>query len=176
MISFREGVEATYLGGQDIVISLTEEDWKVLGHVGDMVDHLDTALWALIMLRTGRNPHSPTGEVQNSDWYTVINDLDHRLIPRLEGIRDAAVRAHHAAGGSLGQLANAMDAGKSTAQYRRDAVLGRTPTLFEKWATTGGPEINQAVCPCGCRRSIHNPDDSCPNCPQCGPEDAGEQE
>lgn len=148
MISFREGAEAIHPGGQDIVISLTEAERHTLGHVGNLVDAFDSALWALVMLRTERNPKSPTGDVQGSDWFTVINDLDHLLIPRLEGIRDAAVRAHHAAGGSLGQLANAMDAAKSTAQYRRNTVLGRTaPTPFEDWAVNGSPEVSQAVAP-----------------------------
>jgi hypothetical protein len=144
MISYREGTDATNPGGQDIVISLTEQERKVLGHVGDLVDWFDTALLALVMLRTGRNPHHPTsGPLEPEDWTIAISDLE-RLIPRLEGIRDASVRAHSAVGGSLGQLATAMDAGKSTAQYRRNAVTRTAPGTFETWATSGGPEANRS--------------------------------
>lgn len=141
--SFRTGADAA-LGGLDITISLTPGEAAALGVEADrLADWFDTALWALALLRTGDNEHG-TGfgrEITADTLYTVINDLDHRLLPRLQGIRDAAIRRHNELGGSLNNLALAMDVSKSTAQSRRNAVLdGRDrPSHWENWAVKDGP-------------------------------------
>jgi hypothetical protein len=130
--------------GVDITISLTPEEQAYLGaDASNLADWIDSALWTLVMLRTGhimRRPETPLATAD--DWYIAINDLGHRLIPRLEGIRDAAILAHAGAGGSVGQLASALDTARSTAQYRREALTSPdrlvTPT-FERWAREGGP-------------------------------------
>jgi hypothetical protein len=140
--TYRHGSDAAR-GGVDITISLTPAEAAALGNEpSHLADWFDTALWALGILRTGRN-HRADGdeEVTSRTLYTVLTDLDHRLIPRIEGIRDAAVRRHHELGGSIGDLALAMDVKKSTAQSRRNVILtGRDrPTTWERWATQGGP-------------------------------------
>lgn len=137
------------LGGTDVVISLTAAESKALGmELGTLADWFHSALWAMAILRTGHvsgNPHAPHTDGRTDhpatpgDWYTVINDLDHRLLPRIEGIRDAAVRAHADCGGSVGDLALAMDVARSTAQYRREVLQRSTPSTWETWATGGGP-------------------------------------
>ncbi|GGQ34611.1 hypothetical protein GCM10010266_67430 [Streptomyces griseomycini] len=53
---------------------------------GTPADWFHSALWALAMLRTV-NPAADT--IPSSTWHTMINDVDHRLLPRSEGIRDA---------------------------------------------------------------------------------------
>lgn len=138
-ISYRSGPEAR-MGGLDITISLSPSEAKALGtEAGMLADWFHTALWAMSILRSGYNPATERHVAGPDAWYTAINDLDHRLIPRLEGVRDAAVRAHDASGGSVGHLALAMDVPRSTAQYRRD-VLRRTATgVWENWAVFGGP-------------------------------------
>ncbi|MEU5221002.1 hypothetical protein AB0G79_33045 [Streptomyces sp. NPDC020807] len=129
------------LGGGDLVISLTPNQSKALGpEAGPLADWFHSALMALALLRTGRNSEGEPYFAGPADWYTVINDLDHRLIPRLEGIRDAAVRAHARTGGTVQDLAFAMDVARSTAQYRREALLKAMESVWETWAVDGGPE------------------------------------
>jgi len=133
-ISYRTGDQAQQ-GGLDITISLTPEEAAAAGHIGDLADWFDTALWALAVLRTGRVDRTDGHALTANDLHTVINDLDHRLLPRLQGIRDAAVRRHADLGGTYGDLATAMDTSRSTAQYRRDALTAKTPSVWENWAT-----------------------------------------
>lgn len=125
------------LGGGDIVISLTPEQSQKLGMDADMLaDWFHSALCALATLRTDA-PAERT--VSANSWNTMINAVDHRLLPRLEGIRDALIRAHAANGGSVGDLALAMDVARSTAQYRRDVLRNSNPGTFERWAVNDGP-------------------------------------
>ncbi|WP_050564821.1 hypothetical protein [Salinispora arenicola] len=94
-----------------------------------MLDWVSSALIALARLRD-------QDEVMTAgDWYSLINDLEYRLAPRLQGLRDALIRAHADAGGSYGALALAMDVSKSTAQYRRDRLVATEPSTWELWAT-----------------------------------------
>ncbi|MEU8765035.1 hypothetical protein [Streptomyces sp. NPDC048659] len=143
-IGYRFGTEARR-GGMDVTISLTAAEAAQVGDdAGILADWFHSALWALAILRAGHvpaNPDHPHPDARKDrtagpgDWYTVVNDLDYRLLPRLEGIRDAAIRAHAAAGGSVGDMALAMDVSRSTAQYRRDAVRQADPSVWEQWAT-----------------------------------------
>lgn len=156
-LSYRHGDDARY-GGVDITISLTKDEAAALGsEVSTLADWFDTALWALAMFRNGSNPRGPveidpsSREVTPNRLYTVINDLDNRLLPRLEGIRDTAIRRHQELGGSLGELALAMDVAKSTAQSRRNVVMtGRDrPSTWERWAIEGGPQGRERCQACG---------------------------
>ncbi|MEV6810211.1 hypothetical protein [Streptomyces sp. NPDC051132] len=148
-ISFREGNEAT-LGGVDITISLTAEQAKAIGgELGPLSDAMAGVLWALAVLRTDTVPADqdddagarPDRPATTETWATAIHDVEQRLLPRLEGIRDAAMRAHAASGGSYGQLARALGVtARSTAQYRRQSLQDRMPSEWEIWALTGkGP-------------------------------------
>lgn len=140
--SFRSGPDAIR-GGLDITISLTPAEAEALGMEASLLaDWFDTALWALALLRNGYSDRGGQGatEVTPDALYTVLNDLDNRLLPRLQGVRDATIRRHQELGGSLGNLALAMNVAKSTAQSRRNAVMDRAATPWERWATEGGPE------------------------------------
>lgn len=141
VIDFTHGKNARQ-GGMDVIISLNPAELDALGSDAAMAaDWFDTALWALAMLRTGTNHRHPQHqEVTAGALYTVINDLDHRLIPRLEGIRDAAIRVHIDAGGTDRDLSLAMDTDESTAKLRRQLVQESAPHLFENWARSGGPD------------------------------------
>ncbi len=140
MITMREA----HGGGVDITISLSQKEAAALGHFFDLADWFDTALWGLSLLRTGESHRGPlgaeTGPATAGQMATVVGHLDHRLIPRLEGIRSAAIRRHAELGGTVGDLALAMDAPRSTAQYRRETLLAKTPVGFEHWAANGGPQ------------------------------------
>ncbi|MFB8384960.1 hypothetical protein [Streptomyces rubiginosohelvolus] len=139
-ISYTHGDDAR-MNGLDITISLTPAQAKAIGgEAGTMADWFHSALWAMAMLRTGRNSAGEPYFAGPNDWYTPINDLDHRLIPRLEGIRDAVVRAHARSGGTVQDLALAMDVPRSTAQHRREVLTRATPSGWESWAEDGGPE------------------------------------
>ncbi|MFD4400815.1 hypothetical protein [Kitasatospora sp. NPDC058478] len=134
-LTFRNGDDA-FKRGLDITISLTPSQAKALGpEVSTLADWFDTALWALAWLRSGQSIDGQPHAFTLDDFHTAINDLDHRLLPRLEGVRDAMIRAHAEAGGSVGDLALAMDVSRSTAQYRRETLLNKTPAVFESWAT-----------------------------------------
>lgn len=153
-ISYQHGDNARR-GGVDITISLSPEEAAALGgEAGILTDWFDTALWALALFRNGRTDRAtlaPSRDVTSDDLYTVINDLDHRLLPRLQGVRDAAIRRHQELGGSLGDLALAMDVAKSTAQSRRNVVMNRPdgPTSWERWAIQGGPQGRERCKACG---------------------------
>ncbi|MEU8764970.1 hypothetical protein ACWEP8_39815 [Streptomyces hydrogenans] len=154
-LSYRTGDQAR-LGGVDVTISLTPDEAAALGPELDMLaDWFDSALWALALLRNGSNSRNvdrgASADVTARAFYTVINDVDTRLLPRLQGVRDAAIRRQAELGGSLGDLALAMDVSKSTAQSRRKAVLeGRDrPSQWENWATKGGPQGRSICTACG---------------------------
>ncbi|MFF7258616.1 hypothetical protein [Streptomyces microflavus] len=139
-IGFTYGDDAR-LGGVDITISLSPSQAKAIGsEAGTMADWFHSALWALALLRSGRSTAGEPYFAGPNDWYTPINDLDNRLIRRLEGIRDAAIRSHARSGGTVQELAYAMDVPRSTAQYRREALLAAMPSTWEQWAEDGGPE------------------------------------
>jgi len=121
----------------EITLSIPAAEADAIGEeLSSLVNWMDTALWALGLLRTG-STHRPDGAAQPvtvDHLYTVINDLEKRLAPRLQGIQAAAIREHAALGGSYGQLALAMDTPRSTAQRRRDAVTDNPATTWERWA------------------------------------------
>ncbi|MER7050395.1 hypothetical protein ABT391_36820 [Streptomyces jumonjinensis] len=143
-IHFSSGPDAR-LGGLDITISLTHAQQKALGaDSGNMADWLHTAFWAMAVLRTGRNSQGEPYIAGPDDWFGAITALEHRLLPRLQGVRDAVVRAHADSGGSIGDLSLAMDVVRSTAQYRREALMKARPTGWETWAVDGGPEDKPA--------------------------------
>jgi hypothetical protein len=133
-------------GGMDITLSLTAEEVAAIGsaEAEGLADWFDSAVWGLAMLRTGqicRDEGARTTEVQAAEMDTVIRDLDVKLLPRLAGIRDAAIRRHRELGGSVGALAAAMDVARSTAQTRREALENPGPRAassqaWQEWATT----------------------------------------
>lgn len=102
-----------------------------------VADWMDTVFYALSKLRSGELRLDGTRDEQTLNVIrTGINDISTRLLPRLQGIVDALIRAHYDAGGSHGELARAMDVERSTAQARGDKVR-RTlpPSTWERWAT-----------------------------------------
>ncbi len=145
-ITFREGKDSL-LGGVDITISLTPAQARALGsEASNLADWFHTALSTTARLRTGRDADGNLSIAGPNTWYIAINDIGVRLIPRLEGIRDAATRAHAATGGTVQSLAYAMDVGRSTAQYRRETLLKAKPSTWERWAEHGGPQLHCQAC------------------------------
>lgn len=102
-----------------------------------LADWMDTVFYALDRLRSGELRLDGTRDKRTlNDIYTGINHLSVRLIPRLQGIVDALVRAHYDAGGSHSELARAMDVERSTAQTRGDKIRKTAPpSTWERWAT-----------------------------------------
>jgi len=98
-------------------------------------DWMDTVLLALSRLRTGAwKLDGSRDERTLAELYTALNDLQTRLVPRLEGLGEALVRAHRDAGGTVGELGRALDCPRSSAQYRIER-LGEPPRYWEDWAT-----------------------------------------
>lgn len=132
----------------EITVHIGAEDQAALGmESGVLLDWFLTALRGLAALRTGAvDQETPAGGIERNPatvdtWYWVINDLDEHLLPALHGIRNAAIRAHAAAGGSVGNLSLAMGVAKSTAQTRREALLSEPPTEREAWASRHAGEF-----------------------------------
>lgn len=131
-------------GGVDITITLSSEEATALGSdIPTFADWTHTALVTLAGLRglhqNGEGDQSQAG-VPGIKWHTVINTLDKQMLPRLEGIRDAAIRTATNSGYSLNDLALALDVPRSTAQYRRQTLTASAANGWERWATNGGPQ------------------------------------
>ncbi|MET9097169.1 hypothetical protein ABZX72_34395 [Streptomyces cyaneofuscatus] len=131
-------------GGVELTIRLTavEVDAIGLAEAEGLAEYLDTALWGLAVLRTGRTARTPDlRPIEARDLHAVIRDLHKHLAPRVGGVRDAAIRRHRELGGSTADLAAAMDTARSTAQDRREALDRTGPrradvARWETWAAT----------------------------------------
>ncbi|WP_051363155.1 hypothetical protein [Amycolatopsis thermoflava] len=100
-----------------------------------LLDWCDTLFFALSRLRGAQWRLDGSRDAKTlADLYTCINDLNTRLEPRLSGVIEALTRAHYAAGGSHGELANAMDVTRATAQTRATKVRMREPSHWANWA------------------------------------------
>ncbi|MEU1503055.1 hypothetical protein [Streptomyces sp. NPDC005732] len=121
-------------GGMDLTISLTPDDVAALGidGAGELTRWFDTALRALAMFR-GDDSHRATSR-RMAD---VVRDLDQGLLPRLQAVRDTAVHRHGQLGGSINDLAAAMNVAKSTAQSRRNALTKGAPHPWKQWVIHG---------------------------------------
>ncbi|MUN39005.1 hypothetical protein [Actinomadura litoris] len=108
--------------------------------------------WALILLHTLERDgtftsrYSEGGSIGDTDndlasLRGIIVALDRDVLPRLHGIREAAVRAHQDRGGSYGQLAAAMNIARSTAPTRADTLAAAQPSPHERWARGLGPLV-----------------------------------
>ncbi len=116
-------------GSTAVVITLPGEHLGVDAAV--MADWFDTVFWAMDKLRSGA--WNVPGRDTVNEIGTAITHLEHRLSPRLGGLRDALIRAHYAAGGSHAELGHALDTARSTAQGIAKR-LPTEPTVWEKWA------------------------------------------
>ncbi|MFG2844230.1 hypothetical protein ACGF12_13810 [Kitasatospora sp. NPDC048296] len=131
-------------GGSDIVIDLLPTEARAVGRADadELTSILDTALWALTLLRTGKdrrgrdNKPATTRPVTVENWHLAISRLESARTTLLAGITAAAIREHRQAGGSVADLARAMDAPRSTAQTRQAKVLTAGVSEWEAWATT----------------------------------------
>jgi hypothetical protein len=128
-------------GGLEIRISLTRLESESVGRDAQlMAEILDSALWALGMLRTGINSRDQGDPPPTpGDWTACIRGLD-RLLPRVEGTRDGVVRAYTSAGGSLEHLAHAMNVDESMAQNHCIRIQNESPGVWESWAATSATE------------------------------------
>lgn len=125
----------------DIITTISHADRQALGQwqPSDAGEATHALVWALIFLATLERDGRYHDETEDdlAALRGIIGTLDRRIIPALQGVRDAAVRRHHALGGSYGRLADAMNVPRSTAQTRCDALLEREPSPWEQWAVDG---------------------------------------
>lgn len=134
-ISCRSGEDQS--GGLEITITLTALEAEAMGTDATlMAEIFDSYLWAMGMLRTGRNSRDPgTPPPTPGDWLAALRGLD-RLPTRFQGIRDGLIRACTAADGSLERLANVMNISRSAARHRRTRITRHAPKSWEQWART----------------------------------------
>ncbi|MFF5265321.1 hypothetical protein ACFY4C_41105 [Actinomadura viridis] len=138
----------------DFYVRLTGEDLEAMGNPGaaaraDLTEFSHAAIWGLILLRTLEREGEIQPRYADPAAYDVadtraalrglIGTLERKLLPRMLGIRDAAVRWHSKLGGSHGDLADAMGVARSTAQTRTQALLAREPSEGERWALGARP-------------------------------------
>ncbi|MEU1725542.1 hypothetical protein [Nonomuraea sp. NPDC005692] len=97
-------------------------------------------IWSPILLRILKRKETYAGDAHDDRAHPrgVIRALERTLLPRLAGIRHAAVCAHAQLGGSHGDLAAAMAVARSTTQSRGEALAEREPAEQERWATGPG--------------------------------------
>ena len=124
-------------GGLEITITLTALEAEAMGKDATlMAEIFDSYLWAMGMLRTGRNSRDPgTPPPTPGDWLAALRGLD-RLPTRLQGIREGLIRACTAADGSLERLATVMNISRSAARHRRTRIARHAPKSWEQWAGT----------------------------------------
>lgn len=124
-------------GSVTLSVTLTPEEATAMGaDAGRLLESLDGTITAVVMLRTGETYRR--GEpmpVTLSDLAHVIGGLSLRFLPRIEAIRDEAIRAHQRAGGSLAHLAAATQVSRATAQSRRRALAQAGPKLYDAWVS-----------------------------------------
>lgn len=124
-------------GSQAVVITFPSNP-DFLGIDGPVLaDYFDTVLFCLDHLRSGK--YDQPGRETVTQLYNGIMHLEQKLTPRLQGIRDALIRAHYAAGGSHEDLALAMDCPRQTAVSRGNKVRGSEPSTWESWARRDQP-------------------------------------
>lgn len=125
----------------DFVVTITGQQGELLGGPAERADvgefgHL--VVWALLLLRSLERHHAycepPDPDSDLAHLRGVLRALDGRLLPRLNGIRDAVIRHHQQRGGSITQLADAMGVARSTAQSRAEALMAADPSPNELWA------------------------------------------
>lgn len=119
-------------GRAEVTISFTRREAEALG--GDemeLLERLGRGMWAMADWRTGR---------EREEWWPVITDTA-KLIRRLEGIRDAAVRDNPT--NTLGSLAIWLGRKRPTVQSQRKAetLPPAEPTPEEQWARTGDATV-----------------------------------
>lgn len=97
-----------------------------------LIDYFDTVIIALHDLRAGE--YDTPGPRTVTRLYNAIMHVDQKLLPRLNGLRNALIRAHYAAGGSHRDLSLAMDRSRETAISRGNKVRHSEPSYWERWA------------------------------------------
>ncbi|MEV8508727.1 hypothetical protein AB0368_28405 [Actinoplanes sp. NPDC051475] len=126
-------MDVTFAGDGSATIVPTSEEAAALGEeFGELLTWFATTLTALSYLRTG-----DTDEFDRKTWAHMLATAERHLGGRLDGIRDALIRAHATVGGTYGEVAKAMAVARSTAQYRRDRVTASAPSEWERWAVSG---------------------------------------
>lgn len=125
MLRYTQGAE-TRLGGVDVTLSLPSEQAAALSSdAAVLAEELDTVLGGIAELRAG------TADRVRAERLLAEAAA---LLTRLEGVRDAGIRAHAGGGGTYGQLAVALGMPLTTAQSRRDGLAGAEPSAAERWA------------------------------------------
>lgn len=122
----------------DLITTLSPEERELLPtNLMEVAEFTHAVAWSMTLLRSlernGR--YGDDSADDRAHLRGIIRALDQRLIPHLEGIRDAAVRRHQALGGSYGELADAMGVARSTAQSRSEVLQEREPSEHERWVT-----------------------------------------
>ena len=128
--------------GSVVVTPTSEEAAALGGELGELLGMFATALSALAHLRNGS-----TDDFDRTTWHHFLRELERHLPQRLDGIRNALIRAHAGAGGSYGELSEAMGVQRSTAQYRRKRITAVLPDRWEEWAVGGAQPVGSLPWP-----------------------------
>ncbi|GAA2653789.1 hypothetical protein ACXZ65_26790 [Streptomyces aculeolatus] len=127
--------------GLEFTVRLTPEETRALTREARLLAEIvDSCLWALGMLRTGVNSRDAGAPPPiPGDYYAALRDLE-RIAPRIEGTRNAVIRALAESGEGTDRLAHVLHTDEEAAVRRRAEVLGNPPSEWETWAAKGAAE------------------------------------
>lgn len=115
----------------EVTLHISRADAAAIGttRLVDLTEWFASALRTLAALKTGEVVEETADcrvarvPATVNTWHWGINDLEIHLLPALRTLRTEAVRAHALAGGTVTNLAVAMNTVKSTAQSRREKAV-----------------------------------------------------
>ncbi|MGK4578432.1 hypothetical protein [Kitasatospora sp. HPMI-4] len=128
--------------GSEVLTAISHDDRQLLPgrSLADAGEFTHAVLHGLVTLRRlERDGQIHGAEDDGIALRHLLAVVETRLLPRLEGLRDALTRTHQDRHlGTYADLADAMGVARSTASTRAGALLARNPSEGEQWAT-GAP-------------------------------------
>lgn len=128
--------------GLELRIGLTAEQADVLSADAELIaGQVRVLLSLLVAVRSGER-------MQPEEWYDAARTLD-QLRHELDGIMAVVMRSHTGTPGglSVAELADATGVTRSTAQTRRESVLSRPASDWERWAASAAVPARPTAMP-----------------------------
>jgi hypothetical protein len=120
-------------------LTYTETQAELLGFdIAAILDRTDTAILALADFR------SDNTETSADTYGQRLTDVE-PLVTQLGALRDALIVGHTRAGGSVNELALALNCPRSTAQSRREAAWRKPLTALDRQITDGRPATGEGA-------------------------------
>jgi len=135
-------LSAVGTGGIELRIGLTAVQADALGADAELIaGQVHMLLSVLFAVRSGQR-------MQPEEWYDAARTLN-QLRHELDGIMAVVMRNHTGTPGglSVAELADATGVTRSTAQTRRESVLSRPASDWERWTAGAADAAASAAMP-----------------------------